>query len=110
MNYQIHITQVAEKDISNALDYIEFVLKSSKAANDLLKETEIKINALALFPKKFSLADDPILSSWGIRFTIVKNYLVFFVIFEEEHRVIIVRFLYGKSNWNSILKQGIPLF
>jgi len=40
---------------------------------------------------------------------VIKNYLAFYVISKEEHRVTIVRFLYAKSNWNFIFKQGIPL-
>lgn len=109
MNYEIHITAVAEQDLIDASDYIESILKSPKAADDLLDEAEKKIQSLSLFPEKFSPVDDPILSSWGIRFLVIKNYLAFYVISKEEHRVTIVRFLYAKSNWNFILKQGIPL-
>ncbi len=109
MNYSIHITAAAERDMVNASDHIEYVLKNPKAADDLLNETELKINALSLFPEKFPLVDDPLLSSWGVRFTQVKNYLAFYVISEEEEKIIVVRFLYGKSNWVSILKRGFSL-
>jgi toxin ParE1/3/4 len=40
---------------------------------------------------------------------IVNNYLAFYTIDEEKKTVIIVRFLYQKSNWTSILRQGFPL-
>lgn len=50
MTYSIHITAAAERDMANASDHIEFVLKNPKAA------------------------DDPLLSSWGIRYTQIKNY------------------------------------
>ena len=36
MNYTIHITNTAQRDILNAADYIEFVLKNPKAADNLL--------------------------------------------------------------------------
>ena len=109
MNYELRITAVAERDLVGASDYIEFTLKSPKAADDLLEEAEKKIQALSLFPEQFALVDDPILSSWGVRFTVIKNYLAFYVTSKEEHRVTVVRFLYAKSNWNFILKQGILL-
>ena len=109
MNYSIHITAAAERDMANASDHIDFVLKNPKAADDLLNEAEIKINALASFPGKFPLVDDPLLASWKIRFVQIKNYLAFYVISEEEQKIIIIRFLYEKSNWSSILKQGYPL-
>ena len=49
------------------------------------------------------------LKAWGIRFIQVKNYLAFYVIAEEESRVYIVRFLYGKRDWVGILRQGFSL-
>lgn len=109
MSYQIHITSAAMRDLNSAADHIEFVLKNPKAADDLLDEAEKQINSLSDFPEKFRLADDPILASWGIRSVIVDNYLVFYTIDKTKNLVIVVRFLYQKSNWNTILRQGISL-
>lgn len=109
MSYSIHITATAEQDLINALNHIEFVLKNPKAADDLLDESKFKINSLAEFPAEFRLVDDMLLASWGIRFVVVSGYLAFYVIFEERNQVTIVRFLYRKSNWPSILRQGFSL-
>lgn len=109
MSYNIHVTSAAERDLNHAADHIELVLKNPKAADDLLDEAEKQINSLSDFPEKFQLVDDPILSSWGIRFIIVDNYLAFYTIDHERNLVIVVRFLYQKSNWTAILRQGIPL-
>ena len=107
MNYHLHITSVAQRDISQAADYIEFVLKNPKAADDLLEETDQKINALLPFPQEHPIVEDKLLAAWGIRFTQIKNYLAFYV--EEENQVTVIRFLYAKSDWISILKVGFPL-
>lgn len=109
MSYIIHITAAAERDIMRAADYIEFTLKNPAAAEHLLDAATEQINSLADMPEKFRLADDPVLGSWGIRFIIVNNYLAFYTIDTERQMVIVVRFLYRKSNWNSILRQGFPL-
>ena len=109
MNYTISITAAAERDLIRAADHIEFVLKNPKAADDLLDEAEKRINSLSDFPEKFRLVSDPVLASWGIRFVIVNGYLAFYTISEAENRVIVVRFLFQKSNWNAILRQGISL-
>ena len=98
INYEIHITCAAQRDLLNAADHIEFILKNPKAADDLLDEAEKQINKLAEFPEKFCLIDDPVLLSWGIAFYIIDN---------KKNKVIIVRFLYQKSNWKAILRQGI---
>ena len=107
MSYHLHITSVAQRDISQAADYIEFVLKNPKAADDLLEETDQKINALLPFPQEHPIVEDKLLAAWGIRFTQIKNYLAFYVI--EENQVTVIRFLYAKCDWISILKVGFPL-
>ena len=109
MSYGIHITRAAERDLNSAVDYIEFVLLNPQAADALLDEAEIKIGELSIFPERFSLVDDPVLKAWGIRFTLVKNYIAFYVVSEENRTIYIVRFLYGKRDWVTILKQGFSL-
>lgn len=105
MSYRIHITSAAERDLNRAADYIEFVLKNPKAADVLLDEAEKQINSLSDYPEKFRLVDDPVLSSWGIRFVMVNGYLAFYTVSKENNLVIVVRFLFQKSNWISILRQ-----
>jgi len=107
MNYELHITRTAERDLNNAADYIEFTLKNPLAADNLLDTAEEKINQLSYFPQHHPVVDDAILSSWGIRFTAIKNYLAFYII--KENTVYVIRFLYGKRDWISILKQGFSL-
>lgn len=109
MSYTIHITSAAERDIVRAADYIEFTLKNPTAADHLLDVATEQINSLSDMPEKFPLVDDPVLASWKIRFVIVNNYLAFYTVDKETQRVIVVRFLYQKSNWNSILRKGFSL-
>ena len=115
MKYNIHVTQAAERDMANAYDYIDLVLKKPTAADKLLDVAGEKIGALAEFPHKFEVVSDKLLSLWGIRFTIVMNYLAFYTVDDATQTVHIVRFLYGKSNWITILKTdaangSLPVF
>ena len=80
MKYSIHVTQAAERDMANAYDYIDLVLKNPTAADKLLDVADEKIGALAEFPHKFEVVSDKLLSLWGIRFTIVMNYLAFYTV------------------------------
>ena len=109
MSYQVHITSTAEYDIMRAADYIEFTLKNPTAADNLLNVVTEQIGSLADLPQEFRLVDDPVLAGWSIRFVIINNYLIFYTVDEGKQTVIIVRFLYQKSNWTSILRQGFPL-
>lgn len=109
MSYQIRITATAERDMINASNHIEFVLKNPTAADDLMDEAERKISSLSDFPEKFKLIDDPVLASWGVRFVVINGYLAFYVIDKDTKQVIVIRFLFQKSNWTSILRRGFPL-
>ncbi|MFR2982609.1 type II toxin-antitoxin system RelE/ParE family toxin [Gemmiger formicilis] len=95
MKYNIHVTQAAERDMANAYDYIDLVLKNPTAADKLLDVADEKIGALAEFPHKFEVVSDKLLSLWGIRFTIVMNYLAFYTVDDATQTVHIVRFLYS---------------
>ena len=106
MSYDINITLTAEQDLEKVTDYIESILKNPQAADDFLDEVTKKISTLAHMPEKFALVDDPVLRSWGIRFLMISNYHVFYLLSKKEKRVIIVRILYAKRNWLSILKKG----
>lgn len=106
MNYQIHITSMAERDIMRAMDYIEFNLKNPDAADNLVDAVTEKVASLSYLPQKFRLVDDPVLASWGVRFIVINNYIAFYTIDEAKKMVYVVRFLYQKSNWISILLHG----
>ncbi|MCD8005804.1 MAG: type II toxin-antitoxin system RelE/ParE family toxin [Oscillospiraceae bacterium] len=107
MNYRIHVTKKASKDVVEAADYIEFNLRNPTAADKLVDDFERKISTLSEFPDRNRIVDDPILKSWGIRFAMVNNYLAFYIIVDDI--VHVVRFLYSRRNWAYILKQGINL-
>jgi len=106
MNYHVHISKKAEKDLARAVDYIEFSLKNPQAADSLLDEAEAALSSLAQMPKRYAVTDDKLLAAWGIRFIQVKKYLAFYVVNDETQTVNIIRFLYGKSDWRSILGMG----
>lgn len=103
MSFQIQITDKAQSDINAAADYIAFSLRNPVASDAMLDAVEQEVNSLAEFPERYSLAADDVLSSWGIRFVRVKNYLAFYRVDTEAQVITVVRFLYRKSNWASIL-------
>ena len=109
MNYDIYITAAAEADLNKAADYIDHILLNPQAADDLLDEAERQITDLSTFPEKHPLVEDPVLNAWGIRLTLIKDSLAFYVISEDKKRVCIVRFLHSRQNWAAILKRGFSI-
>ena len=107
MTYQIHITKAAERDIARAVDYIEYTLKNPRAADALLDGLEAAAGSLAQMPERYALIGDKVLAAWGIRCLRVKKYLAFYTVNRDTRTVHIVRFLYGRSDWVSLLRGSL---
>lgn len=105
MNWNIYVTEEAEEDLISAVDYIDSVLKNPIAATRLIEEAEKQFQLLSINATLNPIISDEVLKSWKIRFIKVNNYLAFYRTDEVTKTVYIIRFLYGKSNWNSILKR-----
>ncbi len=107
MKYSILITEKAKRDINEAADYIEYVLFNPEAADDLLDEVERSLNKLSHMLDKYKVVNDPVLASWGIRMKVINNYIAFYVVDVNSKTVTIIRFLYGKRNWISVLSNDM---
>lgn len=107
MKYQVHITDRAQRDLESTADYIEYSLLNPTAADELLNTAEEAFASLSDMPQRIMLVTDEVLAAWGIRFIPVKNYLGFYIIDEERQVVHIVRFLYMKRDWQTILRRDV---
>ena len=67
MNYFIDVAASAQRDLADAFDYIDLTLKNPSAADKLVAIAWKKFRSLDTFPQRFSLVNDPFLSSLGIR-------------------------------------------
>ena len=103
MIYRIIISDIALQDIDSACRYISITLQNKKAASDLLARADATICSLAGFPDRYPLVNDPVLKSFGIRAVKIENYTAFYTVNDQQKTVTIVRFLYFRRNWASIL-------
>lgn len=108
MTYTINITKKAKQDIFAAMDYIEYTLFNPQAADNLLDQIENTIIPLSAMPLIHPIIEDSVLQSLQIRYIPVNNYIVFYTVYKETQTVNIIRFLYGKRNWEEILKTELP--
>lgn len=107
VDYKISITTSALQDYHKAEDYIVKKLYSNNGAFNLAKGFRETIKDLKFLPTKYPLCKDSLLHTWGIRFVPVKNYLLFYIVREDEQKVYVIRFLYSKRNWQKILRNDI---
>ena len=103
--YFVNITDIAEKDILSTAKYISDALKAPKAANNLLDEIEKHEEELEKNPYIYPLVSDEYLAEKGIKFILIKNYMLFYIINDDV--VNVIRFLYGRRDWKNILREEI---
>jgi toxin ParE1/3/4 len=104
--YKIQFTEPAEEDLISALRYISDVLKAPAAAQKLLTEIEEQLKVLENMPFSCPLVHDEYLAMKGIRFLIVNNYLLFYILKEEEGIVSVIRCLYARRDWARLLEAN----
>ena len=105
MNYSLNITDIAEEDILSTVKYIANVLKNPKAASNLLDEIERHEGILENSPDIYPLVSDEYLAKKGLKYVIIKNYLMFYTVNDVKKIVNIIRFLYGRRDWKNLLKN-----
>jgi plasmid stabilization system protein ParE len=101
--YKLKYSCFYRDELRSAIEYIRQDLKNPIAAKrlkDKVKETYKKIRE---HPFMYPAVPDEYLASRGFRFTMVKNYILFYKV--KEKQINIDRFLYGPRDWMNILKN-----
>ena len=91
--YKVNIYPSAEKDLREIKNYFENSLHTS--TKNLFEKFYKDIGLLETFPFSFPAVKDPFLNSLGYRMIAIDNYIVFYVVQDDE--VQIHRFIYGKQ-------------
>ena len=107
MKYNIIITAPAESDITDTLNYIKQELKNPSASKELMYAIYKRINILREFPYSADLCNDIVLRSQGIHIAPINNYLIFYTVNEEKKSITVIRFLYARRDWITILKSNL---
>jgi len=102
-NYTLKFTPKAEEDLDEIYDYIAIKLFAETAAESLMDKIENAFMRLEEYPFSCSFVFDEPLKSRGYRKLIVDNYIAFYIVNKSEKQVIIMRVLYGASDYKNIL-------
>lgn len=107
MTYKIIYTQKALADLDAVASYIKLKLCNISASDRIVENFFGEGDSLASFPTRYPLCNDAFLRAWGIRFVPVNNYLLFYIVREDEKTVYVLRFLYSRRNWQKILRKQL---
>lgn len=102
-NYRLEFTPKAEEDLEQIYGYIFGTLSAATEADRLVVNIEQAIMRLKEYPFSCQYVLDEPLNKRGYRKLIVDNYLVFYLVNQADEQVVVMRILYGASNYQDIL-------
>lgn len=103
-SYTVEFLVDALNDISEIISV--FVMLGSKQGAVRIKNKMNKaVQQISDFPYSGVIIPDDKLAKFNIRMIIVEKYLMFYRIFETEHKVIFYRVLNGTRNYPNLLER-----
>ena len=101
--YKINISDLAKQDIMRMKEYISNDLLEPVIAVNTTDAVLDAITTLEEMPDRIGLVKDERLAEKGIRPLHVKNYTVFFRVDASAKIVDVVRVVYSRRDWASLL-------
>jgi plasmid stabilization system protein ParE len=101
--YKIDISDYAKQDIRDMATYIRDELLEPAFADSTTEAVLSAISKLDFMPARIPLVKNERLAKQKIRGLQIKNYTVFFRIDEALKTVDVVRVLYSRRDWQTIL-------
>ncbi len=97
--YKIKFSKDARIDYLNIIRYIKYSLVEPIIADRYAKLIKEEIQKLEYNPQEFAIIDLKLKDSSSVRKLVIKHYIAFYRVNEDEKIVNIERILYGASNW-----------
>lgn len=93
--YEVRVLPVAAEDLLETRDYIAGRLGAPRAASGLIDQVEETLHSLEHMPYRHRIYPVTHPTEHEVRFGCVGDYLLLYRADDVEHRVIVVRFIYG---------------
>ena len=103
MVYSLKITELANQELAEIVQYIAAELSNPDAASRLLDDVDRCYSNLLENPLMYEACRDDRLAKTGYRRAVIKNYVMVYRVDEREKIVYIMRFFYGKRDYEKII-------
>ena len=99
--YNIKYLPSAQQDLNEIISYLQ--TDSPEYGEKLIDKIDNEISQLKSFPYKGKTPEDENLKNKRYRMIIIDNYIIFYVIFENDETVEIRRIIHGKRRYKFLL-------
>lgn len=101
--FHIDITKPAENDLREIGHYISKELLEPVTAKKVVEKIGDAILSLEELPLRNPLVTDEKLSKLGVRKLLTVNYIVFYIVSEQQRTVTVIRILYSRRDWQNLI-------
>lgn len=91
--YKILVSEKYYMDLKEILHYISRDLSAPLTASTLLNDIEQMVSSLSTMPYRYSIIDDSYLSHKEFRKCLIKNFIIFYKVDEENKTIMVHRIL-----------------
>jgi mRNA-degrading endonuclease RelE of RelBE toxin-antitoxin system len=101
--FELTFSEKINADIISSINYIKDTLKAPMVARQHMEELKKKYNVLKKNLFSRPLVRNKYLALKGIRFIMVKKYMLMYKIDEENNTVFLYRFIHCRRDWINLL-------
>ena len=107
MSYTVRLTDTAKQDLREIAFWIAEKSKDREIAKRFVGELRETCRKLDTFPNAGGIPKDRIIRSAGSRFAVHKEYLIFYLVDEEEKQVNVMAIFNAKKDYMRVMKKFI---
>ena len=101
--YKVVISELAQTDLDEIVQYMIFQLLNPAAATRFLDEVEACYQHLQTNPLIYARSNDVRLRQAGYRKAVIKHYVLMFKVNEASQTVTVYRIFYGARDYDKLL-------
>ena len=103
MAFNLFVTDAAQSDLADAVEYIAHRLGNPFAASKMLDQIEECYSQLKQFPMLYEQCRDSRLKAMGYRRVVIGNFILVYRVAEADQTVYILRFFYGGRDYEKLI-------
>ena len=103
--YIVEISETAEQDLENIISYLRYNLSGDIIADKYKILFKQELRNLENVAGSMSILDEKLTAHKNIRKINVRNYIVFYIVDEENTKALVVRIGHAFMDWEKYLKD-----
>ena len=103
--YRVEISETAEQDLENIISYLRYNLAGDIIADKYKILFKQELKELQNVAGNMPILDEKLTGHKGVRKISVRNYIIFYIVDEENSKAFVLRIGHAFMDWEKYLKD-----